>query len=177
MKKSLLKITILALVGLALSSCEKADDTDPTISVVNTVTVDGSTYSLVAGVTKDYGGNTNDGYNFDLSLLSSGYTTTNWTSTGSFSGTGEKLYLELWSSSASSLVAGTYSYNSSNGTNTFSNANFSLANGTTYTIRAGTITVAVSGSTYTITINLQDTNSKSVTGSFTGSLPSYNVPD
>ena len=97
-------------------------------------------------------------------------------SNGSFSGTGDLIYLDLNTSSATGLVAGTYNFSSNRDVLTFVDGNvarnFDLATqtGENISITGGTVKVDVDGTVYTFTLNLTTSSGKTVTGYYKGAL-------
>lgn len=173
----------LFLVSSLLSSCDK-DDNDNGDTSKNYLKVGDTEYVLFKGAMENYGTNDNedeewnyDGYNIDLSLASEGISiTTNSYGEMNYSGSGQLLYFEMFSSKGNEFDSREYTFSSANNfpIGTFNDGEYSLA----YTddddewieITSGEITISKSGSEYSITIACTDENDKSVTGFFKGSL-------
>jgi len=127
----------------------------------------GTTYALSHGYIKTYplyGTN----YNFDVSFVSAGV---QWSpSEEQFFGIGERIYLEMWSSSSNQLIQGTYNFSTTKDVFTFSRGSVNIATpSTTVTILGGNVQVAVNGNEYTFTFNLT-LQQGTVTGTYKGSL-------
>lgn len=175
MNKNLFKIAIIILSVITFTGCSDDDDDN----AKGTFTYNGTTYELSNGVIESYGSITKSSYHLDLTLYSSGLNYEKGT------GTGNALYFEIFSSSNSDLVAGTYAYDPewTGEPLTFDfgaayiNFNITSESGTQVIINEGTVTISKSGSTYTITVNCKDANDNSITGSYTGSLKYYEMPD
>jgi hypothetical protein len=170
-------IALLTMFSIVLASCSKKEE-EPAPKPTNFFTVDGTEYSLSEGLTLEFGGDATTGYNFDLLVFSSGLDPD--TSNESFTGEGELMYFELWSTSTTGLAAGTYTINPNSipnaCTSNFISINLNGSTGssdTEYEGSAGTVTIAVDGSTYSIDFDLTVTGGKTLTGNYTGTLPNY----
>jgi hypothetical protein len=175
MKNIAKMITLVIMLGIVTISCNK-DDEEPNPVKSNTFTIDGTEYSLSAGFTEEYGGDATTGYNFDLIVHSSGLTAT----ADGVTGQGEALYFELWSTSSTGLAAGTYTAAISEVPNTFTigeayiNLNAStFSSDEYYEVTAGSVSISISGSTYTINFDLTLEGGKKLTGNYTGTLAAY----
>ena len=168
-------LTLVIMLGIVTISCKKDEEPTPGAKT-NTFSIDGTEYSLSDGFTEEYGGDATTGYNFDLIVHSSGLTS----SANGVTGTGEALYFELWSTSDTGLANGTYSASLNAEPNTFTigevyiNLNASTFDADeSYEVSSGTVTISVSGSTYTINFDLTLTGNKKLTGNYTGTLSAY----
>jgi len=176
-------LAFLFLAGIFILSCNKDDDDDN--APKNNVSFDGETYELSSGFLEFYGQNDDNSADFDVILASSEivYDETE----DEFTGTGEAVYLDLNSPSLTELAAGTYSYdglyysdpeairqpNTFVDAGLFLNYNVATENGAIYYSdenSTGTVVVAKSGSTYTITFNFTVDEGKEVRGKFEGPL-------
>jgi hypothetical protein len=176
MKKSIFKIMLgLFIIGTLFVSCTSDDDSSSTGD--NKITVDGKSYELSNGSLEYYGISYMDSsnYNFDV-LLYSGFTYN--AATEDYSGIGNYIYFELFSSSATELVAGNYSYNASSyAANTFDDGyieiNYNIATETNdlgEEITAGTVNVKKSGNEYEISFDGTTGSGKKITAFYKGSL-------
>ena len=173
----IIKTTLLiAMLGIVFVSCKK-DEEDPTPQKTNFFSIDGTEYSLSAGFTEEYGGSEATGYNFDLTVHSSGLT---YREGDLISGQGEELYFELWSTSSTGLASGTYTSSISEAPNTYTygeiyiNINAGdLSADAAYEATSGSVTITVSGSTYSVNFDLTITGGGKLTGNYTGALPNF----
>jgi hypothetical protein len=140
-------------------------------------TYDGNTYELATAVIERGGENTEpgeSGYFISFAAASAGMDIINLT------GTGDGIGLDL-NSSSYDLVAGTYTWSTTNVENTVVDAmiviNYNLATdeGTAYLAIDATVTVSVSGDTYTVEFTLTLENAKTVTGIWEGSATVVDV--
>lgn len=162
----------VSLLFLSLWGCSK-----DTVDLQNQFTYDGSDYPLSVGILENYGSASNVHY-LDLTLYSSGISFNPVDEIAE--GTGNVVYLEMYSSS-SSLATGTYTFDSgfTGSAGTFDMGMFGISlnmetfSGTVVYISSGTVTVAKSGSTYEITINCKTSDNKTIGGYFKGSLTYY----
>lgn len=176
MKKNLFLIATVALVlSISFSGCKKDDDDDVKVKK-NHLMYENVEYAMSHGFL-DYWGPDGSSYNFDITLFSSGISYD--TVAEMVTGTGHYLWLQLWSSSASDLLPGTYTYDTTASSliNTFDEGMFAV-NLNTATLQSdleleisgGSVTVAKTGSTYELTIDLTATNGKKITGYYKGTL-------
>jgi hypothetical protein len=170
---------ILAVFSIAFISCD-----DEETSKDNSFKYDGKTYKIDEAYLGNFGGleakSTLSTYNLYLDFLTSGITYD--TDNVEFSGTGSYFTFEMFTTSATELVAGTYTYDiyETLEPGTFStyseigiNCNFALENGTFLSIVAGTIKVKLSDTKYEITIDCTLENNKKLTGYYKGTLNYY----
>jgi hypothetical protein len=176
MKKNLSRLAgfLIIAVGI-LAGCNK-DDNAPK----NQFTYEGTNYNLKTGFIENYGASTDVAYNTDLTFVSSEFTVHDASGeVDSISGTGHFVYFEIYSSSQTEIVPGTYTFDESESGNalTFDWGAFGMntvAYGGTYkSLSAGTVIVKKSGTTYTITFDCTDSNTKKITGYFKGTLDYY----
>ncbi|MDX9695792.1 MAG: hypothetical protein RBT49_08380 [Bacteroidales bacterium] len=176
MKKFNLRLLtiMLAVFSVTLLSCD-----DEESSKDNSFSYNGTTYKIAAGFLENYGAvieKSVSSYNLDLTFATSGITYN--TETGDISGIGSMLYFEMFTTSGTQLVPGTYSFDLYETTNagTFDyaelaiNYNFATETGTYVDFVAGTVVVKLTETTYEITINLTSTENKVLTGYFKGTL-------
>ncbi len=172
--------TVVALLVISLFTigCKKDKDDEGS---KNYFKVDGTEYELTGGFIENYGFYDN-AYNLDLTLIGPGVTIHhNSGEVDSLSGTGQAMYLEIYTSQAGQLDVRDYTFDqSANGTSgTFDTGmigigyNFSVGGGTLYIVNGGTATVKAVGSEYEISFNLT-ASGKNVTGYYKGSLQYYN---
>lgn len=144
----------------------------------NYFSYNGVTTNITAGLLENFGVTDQPTYNFDITL----YKGLSYNQTSGLMGTGDLIYFELFSSSATELVPGTYTYDALETTsaNTFDAGliamGFEVANETAdeiIYIASGTVTVKKDGSTYTIDIDCTSSGGGKISGYYKGSL-SYN---
>ena len=173
-------ILLVTMLGVVTISCKK-DGEDPTPQKTNAFTIDGTEYSLSAGFTEEYGGSETTGYNFDLTVHSSGLTLLDYLGNEvNLTGQGEELYFELWSTSATGLTSGTYTVSTNEAPNTITYSeiyiNLNASNGTAdagYEATSGSVTINVNASAYNINFDLTLSGNKKLTGNYTGALTEY----
>jgi len=165
-------ILFLAIVPFLFSSCKKDDDDNRK----NAFTIGATEYILDNGAAVFYGITVEDGaYNFDIYLFSSDidyYAET---------GTGDRVYFELFSETFEDIQPGTYTFDA-NGTGnagTFgrgiksvitTNYNVLTEVGTSHNVNSGTLQVSVSGDVYTFDFDLVLSDNTKVDGYFKGEL-------
>lgn len=171
MKKiKLLSFALIAVLGLSISSCSSDDDNGGTASEFN---YQGTSYSLSSGILESYGG-TNP-YNFDITLLSSGLMIN---STGDIEGTGDLIYLEMWSDDQTTLKEGTYTYSSQSAADlTFTNATAAINCSaqtqnceTTLDLVGGSVELSRNGQTWVLDFNLSTATGETVSGQYSGAI-------
>ncbi|MBE0638179.1 MAG: hypothetical protein IH598_06655 [Bacteroidales bacterium] len=150
-----------------------------TLEMSSSLLYNGLEYDMDKGIIEFYGlVNTNPAsYNFDVILLSPGVEYNGEDPTGQ----GHAILWEMFSSSSTDLVPGTYSFdaNETYNANTFDYSialiDFDMTNGSgTYVfITGGTVTIEKSGSTYTITADCNTSDNKKITGYYKGNLTFY----
>ncbi|MBC8487341.1 MAG: PKD domain-containing protein [Bacteroidetes bacterium] len=158
---------------------KKSDNATASITVTkaNEIRYDGNKYPLTKGYLENYGDW--DGsevyYNFDVTLVDDGITITQ----DDAMGTGNLIYLELWSSSSTGLVPGTYTFADNYAAQTFSwgetgfNYNIATDIGTLYECTGGTVTISQSGTDYIFDVILTLATGKTVNAYYKGSLIYY----
>lgn len=169
----------ILLLSLFVSGCKK----DEKKTVKNYFNYNGTEYILTQGFLENYGKYGDQGYNIDLTLLSSDLKINE--SNGevdSLSGTGHALIFEIFTSLPNKYDIKDYLYDASESgaDGTFDwgmvGMNLDLANetGLTFDITGGKVSVTSNGTEYEITINCTDEKGKTVTGYYKGSLKYYN---
>lgn len=154
-----------------------------TLEMKSNLLYDGQEYYLDKGIIEFYGqyNESPASYNFDVTLYSSGIDFDGEEPTGQ----GHAIYWEMFSSSATDLVPGTYSFdvNETYNANTFDFGiavfNFDMTNqiGNEVPVTGGTVIIEKSGSTYTITADCNVAGNKKVTGYYKGSLTFYDYSE
>ncbi len=169
-------------LGALFVSCTSDDDSSSDSQ--NKLTVDGKSYDLSKGSLENYGMNNMDSsiYNFDV-LLYSGFTYD--AANEEYNGTGNYIYFEMYSSSATELVAGNYVYNATGyGANTFDEGyfeiNYNTSNETNEMgdeLTSGTVNVKKTGTEYEISFDGTTAGGKKVTAFYKGSLNYFDYSD
>ncbi|MCD7900952.1 MAG: hypothetical protein LUH22_14105 [Bacteroides sp.] len=165
-----LSYLFIAALCFGFVSCSDDDDDD---NKKNVVVYDSISYDIHNGLLLYYGDEGTEGiYNFDLYLYTKGISLDQ--ETGEIVGEGNILSVEFWSSSATGITPGVYTYDSeSNEAGTFSVLCLEDAQGNVAYLESGTITVNKSASTYTIDITGRDADNKTLTANFIGTLEIY----
>jgi len=171
MKKLLTFKVVLIVLAFLVFSCK---DKDP-VAKKNAFTYDGVTYDLSNGWLLGYGANADSvSSDYDITLYSSGLSID---SLGDFTGTGHMVYLDLNVSGTGSFVPGTFTWSDTRSANTIVYGDFTLdidtgavTSGTSGSFNGGTVTVEVSGSTYTVDFKMTMANGKTVEGYYSGPL-------
>ena len=167
------------LLSIIIAGCKKDEDK----TVKNSFNYNGTEFALSQGFLENYGKYGDEGYNIDLSLLSSEFTIHE--SNGeveSVSGTGDGLYFEIYTSLPNKLDVRDYMYD---GTESYAAGTFAFGmigmglnmeneTGLIYDISGGKVSVTSNGSEYEITFNCTTSNSKTITGHYKGALKYYN---
>lgn len=162
MKKTGGFLLLLAVVVMvSFSSCKKDEEEKK-----NEIKYDGKTFDLSTGELDYYGDYYDSGaFNFDI-LLSS--------DTVEFSDQENYIYFELFTSSSTDLLPGTYTFNATSmSPSTFDYGSFALKKGSYREIgeiTGGTVKVSKSGTNYEITIDCDASTGKKITGYFKGPL-------
>jgi len=171
-EKILTGLLICSLLGMAGCSKDKEEG--------NYFLYGGIEYPLNQGVMQYYGQLTEGaGYNFDVSLFSSGITFDEVEA--DLDGTGQAIYFEMFSSSATVLANGEYLFDmlASENALTFdkgnfgTNLDFNAQTGEVINIISGKVTVSKSGNEYEFTFSGEIQGGATVTGHFKGSIPYY----
>ena len=175
MKSNFIRIVFISICfSLLFTGCKKDDNSGPT----NHLNYSGSKHELTKGYLQNYGEEfSGDVYNFDLILCSSGITVTE----DAGSGVGNFLYFDMYSSSATELTAGSYTFSTSGSytPSTFDEGeagiNYDIANeiGTRLSFVGGTVVIEKTGNIYTITIDCALPTAAKVTGYYKGELIYY----
>ena len=169
---------ILLLVSFFVASCKKDEKT-----VKSYFNYNGTDFVLSKGFLESYGKSGTEGYNIDLTLLSSSFTIHDKSGeVDSVSGTGDALYFEIFTSHADKLDVKDYTYDAteSGADGTFDQGeigmgfNMETLTGSALNITGGKVSVTSVGSEYEITFNCTATNGKTITGYYKGPLKYYN---
>jgi hypothetical protein len=171
-------------VSTLFAACKKDDEeTDPK----NQMTIDGTEYDFSQGVIENYGiWNSVDAYNFDVTLLTSGFTIHEVNGEiDSISGIGSGINFELFSSDSTDLAIGEYVYDENGdgkaGTFIFGGAvvnfNAETEEGIEYNFSGGTITIASNGDKYMLSFMCQTDENVEVFGIYEGPLKKYDYTD
>ena len=167
------------LLSLFIAGCKK----DKTETVKTYFNYNGTDYNLSQGFLENYGKYGDQGYNLDLSLLSSNFKIhESGGALDSVSGTGHALTFEIFTSLPGKLDVRDYNYDAtaSGAEGTFDygmvvmDFNASTETGSIYEINGGKVSITNNGSEYEITLNCTASNGKTITGYYKGSLKYYN---
>jgi len=167
------------LISLFVAGCKKDEDK----TVKNYFNYDGTEFKLSQGFLENYGKYDNQGYNLDLTLLSSSFVVHE--SNGeidSLSGTGDGINFEIYTSLPGKLDVKDYVYDAteSGADGTFDygsvvmNYNTTTELGSLFYITGGKVSVTSNGSEYEISLNCTVSSGKTITGYYKGSLKYYN---
>lgn len=158
---------------------KKSDKATISISVIqpNEIQYDGAKYPLTKGYLEYYGnlGGTENFYNFDVTLVDNGITITQTTGVG----TGNVIYMEMWSSLPSDLDPGTYVFAANRSPLTLSTGscflNFNIATslGTVLNCSGASVIVSKSGTNYNFDITYSLATGKTVRAYYKGALIYY----
>lgn len=171
-EKILTGLLIFSLLGMTGCSKDKEEG--------NYFLYGGVEYPLNQSVMQYYGQLTEGaGYNFDVSLFSTGITFDEVEA--DLDGTGQAIYFEMFSSSATGLVNGDYLFDmlASENALTFdkgnfgTNLDFNTQTGEVINIISGKVTVSKSGNEYEFTFSGEIQGGATITGHFKGSIPYY----
>jgi hypothetical protein len=171
-------IIILLLVAVAaFAGCTKEEEPDHFRYTVND-------YPLQQGFIHNFGIlQGSSGYNFDVTLFSSGISYDRYRE--EFQGFGNMVFLQMFSSSATELANGTYQFSTdeTNGQpSTFNTGNFAM--NLRFSDGTGTIVSAVSGvvrvssgmrNEIVIDFDCMTSTGEKITGHFSGSIPVYDM--
>lgn len=160
MRRTSFYLLLFALI-ISFSSCKKDEEEKK-----NELKYDGKTFGISTGDLDFYGDFYDSGsFNFDLLLYSN---------TSDFPDEDNYIYFEFFSSSATELVSGTYTFNATSyAAKTFSYADFYIEKGSFWAsgeVTGGTVKVAKSGTSYEFTINCDTDTGKKITGYYKGPL-------
>jgi hypothetical protein len=167
------------LLTLFIAGCKK--DKEETSN--NQFSYNGTVFNLSQGFLENYGKSGTEGYNIDLSLLSSGFTIHNKSGeVDSVTGMGNALYFEIFTSHADKLDVRDYIYDAteSGADGTFDYGmigmgfNMETELGSAFQITGGKLSVTSVGSEYEITFTGTTSNNKAITGYYKGPLKYYN---
>jgi hypothetical protein len=178
--KFLKSILLATVVSITFNSCGDDDDV-ATVAAGGTgsIVYDGTTYPLSQGFLINYGADTTTNpvlYNYDIVLYSNDFNfdLANQTATG----VGTNVYLELWSTQATGLKNGTYTY--VNGvatdlsfTNGFIGLDFNIQTGDGRIeddVNSGTAVLTIDNTRVDLTFTFTTDLGETVTGSYSGNL-------
>ena len=163
-------LLIVAVLCLSLAGCKKTKDAG------NHFTYAGKDYALTNGLLEYYGAGNGSGYNFDVTLYSSGisYSETDQTLTG----TGHILYIEMYSSQTGYLESGSYTFdsgsNGNSGTYTYGaigmDVNMQAETGTIKEFTSVNVKIVKSGTTYEVSFAGKDTENTAIDAYFKGTF-------
>lgn len=166
-------------ICLFIIGCKK-DNNDNSTS--NSFNFDNTEYKLSNGFIENYGKDGTEGYNLDLTLISSELTIHE--SNGevdSLTGTGDVIYFEIYTSDPGKLSVKDYTYNKSSyadGTFDYGFVGMKFNPikeiGTIHEITGGKVSVKNNGSEYEISFDCTSDNGKKITGYYKGNLKYYN---
>lgn len=170
----------MLIISLFIAGCKKDKNDESSKKYFK---YDNTEYSLSKGFLENWGKYGDQGYNIDLSLLSSDFIIHE--SNGevdSVSGTGDGLIFEIFTSLPGKLDVKDYLYDEtgSGADGTFDwgmiaiDYNAIAQTGSSFEITGGKVSVTSNGNTYEITINCTASNGKTITGHYQGSLKYYN---
>ena len=163
----MLSVLVLSVLLIGCSD----DDESPK----NYYTYNGETKALSAGLLEYYGPLGMSSYNFDITLLNN----IKFSETTGPSGAGDYIYFEVFSSSATELVPGTYTYDAteSGAANTFDDGDITIGYDTktdeyksVHKITSGTLKINKEGNVYTIDFEGTTADNKKVTAHYSGTL-------
>jgi len=181
MKQLLTPIIALLLLSVVVGGCKK--DKKDEGSSNGKFSYNGVDYNLSKGFLENYGRYGEEGFNLDLTLLSSDFVVHE--SSGeidSISGIGSGINFEIFTSLSTKLDVKEYVYDEteSGADGTFDygmaviNFNARTETGQVLEITGGKITVVNNGSDYEININCTTSGAKTITGHYKGPLKYYN---
>jgi len=182
-----LKVLIFALLAMSVIFGGCNDDDDNQNDPGNHMSINDIDYEFSQGVIENYGTWLSvDAYNFDVTLLSSGFTIHEINGEiDSLSGIGHGISFELFSSDSTDLAVGDYVYdvdgNGSTGTFLYGSAivdfDAETEEGTEYDITEGKVTVSQNGDTYAVSIDCKSDEGMVITAYYKGSLKKYDYSD
>jgi|GEM_PF-2424687 len=143
----------------------------------NNFTYNSTNFEINNAYLEDYGNYGTQGTNFDLFLFTDGVTYDG--NNNQFTGNGNGLYFEMFSSSSTGLATGTYTFDvdESGDPNTFDlgyifiDYDFDGLVGTLVSITAGTVTVTRNEASYDFTFTLTTTAGNQISGNYSGTAP------
>lgn len=178
MKPFKILATVLLTGTLIFTGCSKPEEPDHFRYTVND-------YPLQQGFIHNYGmpeGAT--GYNFDVTIHSSGVSYNR--DRHEFQGTGNLVFFQMYSSSATELAKGTYQFSTVetpgapstfNVANFGMNVNFSEETGTLINAVSGVVKVSGTTEYRTFDFECMTTTGEKVTGHYNGYIPAYDMRD
>ena len=172
MKKTFSLLTLALLFVALLTGCRN-DDEDRK----NFLKIGSTEYKITDGVLENYGISLNsDGYNMDLTFLTEGTALSVNGSDVTISGNGHAVYFEAFTSTATHLDNGDYTYSTTKPypIKSFDYGGvFDVNNGTASNfvqVKGGKLSVNRNGDNYVITFNTTDESGNPVTGRYQGTL-------
>ncbi len=172
--KNLKLVVLFALVfNLVAVSCKSDDDND-TVEITNSMTINGEEFSVETGFLEEYGENADGSFDWDVTLVSEGFTidTTNEIATG----IGSSIYLDLNTNSATGLVPGTYTFSNERAEFTWvvaegiTDLDAETGDGNFFNAVSGTVTITGTGNNQLIVVDLLDESGNEITASYQGAL-------
>ncbi|MFC4634489.1 hypothetical protein ACFO3O_11260 [Dokdonia ponticola] len=173
--KNLKLVFLSALVfTLVTVSCKNDDDDNTTVEATNSMTINGEEFSIETGFLTEFGENSDGSFDWDVTLISDGFTIdiNNETVTG----IGSSIYLDLNTNSATGLVPGTYTFSNERAEFTWVDAegvidlNGETGEGNFFFAESGTVTITGTGNNQLIVVDLVDENGNEITASYEGAL-------
>jgi hypothetical protein len=169
-------LSAVAILLLVFTGCTKEEEPDHFRYTVND-------YPLQQGFIHNYGMPEGGyGYNFDVTLYSSGVSYNR--DRHEFQGSGNVVFFQMFSSSATELSPGTYQFSTDeaagapstfNVANFGMNVNFSDETGTIVSSVSGTVKVSGTGEYRTFDFDCMTGTGEKVTGHFNGYVPAYDM--
>ena len=164
--KNFIKLSYIAVIALFLFSCNKdEDDNKKSAFLLSEVE-----YELTNGFIESYGLlGVDEGYNYDITLTADGFEY-NY-DINDVTGTGNKVFFELYSLSDEGITNGTYQFDSSeSGDEGTFGAGYAITVGATaqFNVASGSLTVNKSGNTYTISFECTTVEGYPLTGYYKG---------
>ncbi|WP_299681985.1 hypothetical protein [uncultured Dokdonia sp.] len=171
-----LKLFVLAFVAfnLVFVSCKSDDDNDN--GSENVMTIDGENFTVERGFLTSFGDNGNGSFDWDVDLLSDGFTIDINAQTAT--GVGATIYLDLNSDSATGLTPGVYTFSETREAFTWVaaegilNYNIETDNGIFFDAIGGTVTVSGTGNNQLIEVDLVGPGNTAITATYRGTLES-----
>ncbi len=150
-----------------------------TVTKTNGMQYDGNTYPLNKGHLMNLGIEVNNFYNLNVYLVSDDITITGI----DMAGTGNVVFLNLWTNSPTELNPGTYLFSENISLQTFSkglvalNFNVETELGEKYECTEGKVTISKNGTEYIFDVSLTLENGKTVNAYYKGAITYYNDDD
>lgn len=174
-------VAVLWLVLLGMG-CDKTTETETALpddaTTENTFVYQNNTYDASVGYLINYGTDSDGITNFDVFISSESITFSE--AQADFLGTGNAVYFEMFSATATDIAPGNYTFVYTDiDANTFDWAelyiDYNIADDSleplaTDNTSSGTVTVSKTGETYRISYEFTLANAEKVTGTFSGSM-------